>query len=120
MAGVEEPHLRIVIVALERFRSAREEERIVSAPCREQRWLMDAKVLLELRVQGDIAGVVKEQIELNLIVAGPSKKGGVERIGFRGDERFICHAVDILPFRGLRLQELAQRGTIRLDRLLPI
>src|SRR5215813_573149 len=73
-------------VPLERLRARREEERIVLAPHREKRRPVRAEVFLELRVQRDIAGVVEEQVQLDLGVAGPSQQGRVERIALGCDQ----------------------------------
>src|SRR6266446_5866811 len=80
MADVEEPYLSVAVVALERLRARRQEERVVLAPHRKQRGPVRAEVVLELRVQRDIAGVVAEQVQLDLVVAGPREQRRVERI----------------------------------------
>src|SRR5215471_11507376 len=73
-------------VALERLGARRQEEWIILAPHREERRPPSAKVFLELRVQRDIAGVVEEQVELNLVVAGPNEQCRVERVALRRDQ----------------------------------
>jgi hypothetical protein len=62
--GVEDMDLRTGKVALEGLGAGREEERIVLAPHRQKLRLVLAEVGLELRVQGDVALVVAEQVEL--------------------------------------------------------
>src|SRR5262245_9899787 len=73
-------------VALERLRACREEKRIVPAPHREQWRSPRPKVFLERRVQRDIARVVEEQVELDLVVAGPSEQRRIERVALGRDQ----------------------------------
>src|SRR5262245_30489694 len=58
-------------IALERLGARGQEKRVVPAPHRQQRRPVRAEVFVELRVQRDIGGVVEEQVELDLVVAGP-------------------------------------------------
>jgi hypothetical protein len=73
-----------------------------------------AEVGLYLRIQGDVTGVVEEQVELDFVVAGARQQGRVEGIGLRRNACFVRDAVHILPFHGLRRQELAQGGAVGL------
>jgi hypothetical protein len=81
MAGIEQTDFGLRVVALERFRAGRQKERIVLAPHGKKRRARVAKVLLELGVERDIALIVAEQVELDLVVAGPGKKRGVKGPG---------------------------------------
>src|SRR5262245_65596331 len=83
---LEEADHRTWNVALERLGARRQEERIVLAPRRKERRPPRAEVFLELRVQRDVAGVVEEQVELDLIVAGPSEQRRVERVALGRDQ----------------------------------
>src|SRR5262249_55269036 len=74
VSRVVEVNLSIWIVAFESFCTGGQEERIVLAPDREKRWLAGVKVFLKFRIQGDIARVVQEQIELNLVVPRSSQQ----------------------------------------------
>src|SRR5271156_845368 len=67
VAGIEEANDRVRNVALESFGPRRQEERIISAPHRQKRWPMHAKITLKLRIECDVALIVAEQIELDLI-----------------------------------------------------
>src|SRR5271165_2512055 len=98
----------------------REEERIVLAPHGQEWWLFRAEVLLELGVERDVAGVIQEQVELNLIISWARQQRGIELVGLRGDQRLVCDPVKVLTLGGLRFQELAQRGTIFRRRLGPV
>jgi hypothetical protein len=79
VACVEQLHLCVPVVALERFRTARKKKRIVLAPDGQQRWLLGAEVILEFGIQRHVAGVVQEKVELDLVVAGPGQERGIER-----------------------------------------
>src|SRR5262245_46196623 len=70
MAGVEEAHLRVGDVARERFRSRRQEERIVLAPHCQERRLVGAEIVLKGRVKRDAAFVVAKLVQLNLVYPG--------------------------------------------------
>src|SRR5262249_37498412 len=72
--GVKEMDHRGREIALERLGAGRKEEWVVLTPHREQRRPVGAEILVELRVQRDIAGVVEEQVELDLVVAGPRQQ----------------------------------------------
>src|SRR5215472_2836997 len=74
VARLEEADHRAWNVALERFGARRQKERIVLAPHGEKRRPPRAEVFLEFRIQRDIAGVVEEQVELDVVVAGPSEQ----------------------------------------------
>src|SRR5215470_13268336 len=57
-------------VTLEGLGSGGQEERVVAAPDGQQRWLAGPEVVLELGIQLDVACVVKEEVQLNLVRAG--------------------------------------------------
>src|SRR5262245_30800221 len=78
VAGVEETHVATRNVALVRLGSLRQEERVILAPYRQEGWLVRAEVLLEGRVERDVALVVSEQVELQLGSAGPAQIKVVE------------------------------------------
>src|SRR5262245_1148085 len=73
-------------IALERLGARRQEERVVPAPHRQERRPVRAEVLVELRVQCDVAGVIEEQVELDLVVAGTSEQRRVERVALGRDQ----------------------------------
>src|SRR5215813_235434 len=70
VAGIKETHFRARNVTLERLRALRQEEGIVLAPNREEGWPVPAEVLLKHRVKCDVALIVAEEIELDIIGAG--------------------------------------------------
>src|SRR5215472_14563768 len=120
MASVEEPYLSVAVVALERLGTRGQEKRVVLAPHREQRRPVRAEVVVELRIQRDIAGVVEEQVELDLVVTGPSEQRRVERIALGRDQRLVVHAMHVLPLGRLGRQELAKRRAVGGRGLLPV
>src|SRR5262245_66681838 len=67
VAGVEEAHVSVGNVALERLGALRQEKRIVLAPSGEKRRLVLAKMGLEFGIERDVALVVAEEIELHVI-----------------------------------------------------
>src|SRR5499427_3585084 len=87
MASVEEADDRTGHVPLERLGTGRQEERIVLAPDREEGWLVRAEIVLEGGVQRDIALVVAEQVQLDLIGPGTGQIESVERIPVRRHSR---------------------------------
>ena len=73
VAGVEEANNGVGNVALEGLRTRRQEKRIVLAPYGEEWRLVGAEVVLEGRIECDVALVVAEQIELDLVGAGRAR-----------------------------------------------
>jgi hypothetical protein len=57
---------------------------------REPRRPSRAEVLLEARVQGDVARVVEEEIELDLVVDAPAEEHRVERVRLGRDAARIA------------------------------
>jgi hypothetical protein len=72
VTGVVETHLGARDVALERFSTSGQEQRITLAPDRQQWWLLCEEIFLELGIQRDIAGVIQKQVKLDLVIAGPN------------------------------------------------
>src|SRR5262249_54812179 len=108
------------IVALKCLATRRQEERIVLAPCRQQRWPMRAEVLLEAGIQCDIALVVTKQIELYFGDSRAAQVIVIERVPVWRYHGRVRHAVRVLPDRGFRPQELSQCFAIGLGIVLPI
>src|SRR5262245_45543231 len=92
MAGVEEADDRSGHIAFERLGTGRQEERIVPAPDRQQGWLVRSEVLLESGVQRDVALVVAEQVQLDLVRTGTGQVEVVERIPVGRDRRRVGYA----------------------------
>ena len=85
VSGIVEVNLGVRIVTPESLCTRRQKEWIVLAPDRKQRRLLRSEILLELRVKRDIACVVQEKVELNLVIPGPSQQRRIESVGFRRD-----------------------------------
>jgi hypothetical protein len=120
MSGIDEMHLAVRIIALKGFDAGRQEERIVLALDREKRGPSDADEFLETWIKHDIAGVIQEQIQLDLVVAEPRDQCRVEHVGLRHDQRLVRDAMDVLEFGRLGLEEVSQRRAIGAGRLPPI
>src|SRR5258708_1427106 len=99
VAGVEEANARTGNVAPEGLGAGRQKERIVLAPRRQQWRLVGAEVILESRIERDVAFVVAEQIQLDLIGAGARQIEVVQRQAVRRARRLVSHAGGILPVR---------------------
>src|SRR3984885_1080633 len=102
MAGVKEANPRTGNVAPEGLGAGRQKERIVFAPRRQQWRLVGAEVVLESRIERNVALVVAEQIQLDLIGSGARQTEVVQRQPVRRDRRLVSYPVGILPARRFR------------------
>src|SRR2546422_679850 len=107
VTGVVEVYFGVRVVALERLSPGRQKERVAFAPDRKHWRPLCTEVLLELRVERDVAGIVQEQIELDLIIAGPSQQRRVKLISFWRHQRLVLDAIKVLGFGRLRSEEVA-------------
>ena len=85
VTGIEETDIRVRQVTAERLGTGRQEERIVSAPDCEQRWLVATEVGVEIGIGFDVGFIVAEEIELDFVDAWPCQKRVVERVALRRD-----------------------------------
>src|SRR5260370_31751799 len=69
VAGVEEAHVSVWNVTLERLGARRQKKRVVLAPSCQKRRLVLAKIGLEFGLQRDVGLVVAEEVELHFIIA---------------------------------------------------
>src|ERR1700684_4058064 len=120
MTGVEEANDRAGNVALEGFRARRQKERIVLAPHGEQRRPMGTEIVLEVRIERDVALVVAKQVELDLVGAGTRQIEIVQRPAIGRDGRLVSDTVGVLPARRFRREEGAERLPIGRRRVLPV
>src|SRR6516164_7501553 len=102
MTGVEEAYDRVRDVALERLGALRQEKRVVLAPHRQEGRLVGAEIVLEHRVEREVALVVPEQVELQLGCAGPSEVEVIKGVSVRRDGRRVGDTVRVLPDGRLR------------------
>src|ERR1700722_11835623 len=112
VTGVEEADDGTRIVAPECLGARRHEERIVPAPYREERRLVRAEILLERRIERDIALVVAEQVELYLVRSRTCEIEIVQVLPVRRHHRRIGDAVGVLPAGRRRGEERAQRLSV--------
>ena len=83
MTRFEQMDLGIRIVLPECLGADGQEKWIVLAPHGQQRRPLRTEILLEFGLERDIALVVAEQIELDLVIAGSGKERGIESPGIR-------------------------------------
>lgn len=81
---------------------------------------MSPEVVLERRVQRDVALVVAEEVQLNLVGAVAGQIEVVERVAVRRNRGHIRHTMRVLPARRLGSEEAAERLSVGRRRLLPI
>src|SRR5215831_2693519 len=120
VAGVEEPHISVWNVTLERLGALREEKRVVLAPSCQKRRLVLAKIGLEFGIERDVALVVAEEVELHFVGARSCEIEVVEGIPVRRNRGRVRDAVGVLPDRGLGREKGAQRCAVCFGRVLPI
>src|SRR5262249_48475910 len=120
MTGVEQVNLGVRIVASEGPGARRQEERVVLAPYREQGWPAGADVLLESRVERNVALIVAEKVQLDLVITGTRKQCGIQSPCIRRQSLRRWHAVDVLPLSRFGFEECAQRGAIFRRRVFPV
>ncbi|GAA3394876.1 hypothetical protein GCM10017752_42020 [Streptomyces roseoviridis] len=116
VARVEEVDLGVRQVPGERLGAGRAEDLVAAAPGGEQRRPVGAEVLLEGRIGVQVELVVPEQLELDLLVAGPVEAGPVEGPGLGTDavQALGRDAVGVLPAGGLGGQQPADVRLVRL------
>src|SRR5215472_18396282 len=120
VAGFQQPDVGARDVTLKGLGSSGQEERVVPAPDGQQRWLARPEVLLERGVQLDVAGVVEEEIQLNLVRARTGEVVVVEGVTVRRNQRRVGDSVSILPHGRLGLNQAADRVTVSLRGFLPV
>ena len=83
MACFEQMDFGVRIVPSERLGAGGQEKRIVLAPHGQQWRPLCPEIFLEFGIERDIALVVAEQIELDLVIAVSGKERGIESPGIR-------------------------------------
>ncbi|EGX99514.1 hypothetical protein AZA_38179 [Nitrospirillum viridazoti Y2] len=120
VAGVQQMHLGVGVVPAIGVSTRRQEEGIVTAPDGQQRRPLFREIGLEGGVEGDVAGVVQEQVQLDFVVARAAQQRMVQHIGLRGHRALIRHAVGVLPLGRLQRQQAADGVTVGLRGVPPI
>src|SRR6185312_12828174 len=82
--------------------------------------LIFAEIALKFGIERDVALIVAEEIELNLVRAGARHVEVVERIAVGRNRRRIAYAVGVLPKRRFGRDEASQRVPVCLRRFAPI
>src|SRR5262249_15634312 len=118
--GIEEADHRCGKVALECFSALRQEEGIVLAPHGQKWWLAGSEIRLESRIKGDVALIVAEEIELNLVCTETDEIKVIKVLTIRRDHRLVGNAVGVLPTRRLRQEKRSERVSIGLRRVYPV
>src|SRR5262249_51775979 len=109
VARVEEMDYRTGDIAPERLSTARQEKGVVLSQHRQEMWLVRSEVMLEGRVERDVALVIAEQIQLDLVGARAGQVEVVERIAVRRNRGHVRHPVRVLPARRVGREEAAER-----------
>src|SRR5262245_25793306 len=120
VAGVEEADNRTRIVALESLGPRRHKERVIFAPHRQKRRLVSAEVVLECRIQCNVAFVVAEEVKLYYVRTGTSQIKVIKVLAVRRHHRRVRYAVGVLPTGCLRREESMERLSVRRRRVLPV
>src|SRR5258705_168571 len=120
VAGIEEMNYGTRNIALESLSALRQKKGIVLSPQSQEAWLVSSEVVLERRVERDIAFVVAEQVQLNLVGAGAGQVEVVERIAIWRNRCHVRYTVRVLPARRPGSEEAAKRLSVGRRRLLPI
>src|SRR5262249_18069002 len=85
VSGVEEADHALGDIPAKGLGALRQKERIVLPPDGKEGRLVGTEIVLKCRVEGDIALVVAEQIELHLVRTRPRQVVAVQGITVRGD-----------------------------------
>lgn len=117
VARIVEINFRVRIISNERFGACGQEERIVLTSDSEQRRPLRAEIFLEPGIECDVAGVIQEEVKLDLVIAGPGQQCGVELVRFGRYQRLVLHAVKILRLGRFGRKKFAQRAAIFCRRL---
>ena len=120
MAGIEQDDLGQRQVAPIGERTGREEMRVVTAPDSQERRLVRAEIGVEGRIEGEIAGIVEDQVELDIVGTGAGQIGIVQRVAVGGDERRVGAIQLLAGAYGLRVQGYAAGFAVFRRRLCPV
>src|SRR5262249_17958268 len=99
VTGVEEMDFGIGNIPPEGLSTTWQEKRIIPSPrCQEPRFVRP-EVVLEGWVERDVALVVAEQVQLDLVGAGARQIEVVERIAVRRNRSHVRNTMRVLPAR---------------------
>src|SRR5262245_41189566 len=120
VTSVEEMNDRGRNVALKGLGTGGQEERVVLPPCRQERRLVRAEIFLESRIKGNVAFVVTEQVQLDLVRTWARQVEVVERIAVGRNRTRVRYAMCVLPARCFRSEERTEGIAVGLRGLLPV
>src|SRR5262249_18401235 len=92
MSRLEDGGFRVLDVMLEGLRACGQKERVAAAPDGQERRLVPAKVLLELRIHLDVARIVEEQVQLGLVSTRSSHVVVVQVVTVRRNQGRVVDA----------------------------
>src|SRR5262245_24112678 len=104
VSGVENMNLGLGEITLEGPSTVRAKDSVVATPYSQQGHLASPEVLVHPRVQLDVAGIAPEELQLDLVIAGPVEQRLIVGPGVRTDQARVGHAVQILPAGALQAQ----------------
>ncbi len=108
MSAVDQLDARVRRVPREGLRTGGGEDLVVPAPDREQRYAGLAEPGVHRRVELPVGGVVAEERELNVVLAGAGEEREVVLPGVGIHDRRVRHAVRVLPLHGLAAEGRAE------------
>jgi len=120
VTGVEEVDYGIGNISLERLSAVWQEKRIILSPHRQEAWLVRPEVVLERRVERNVALIIAEQVQLNLVGAGAGQLEVVERIAVWRKRGHVGDTVRVLPARRLGSEKATESLSVGWRRVLPI
>src|SRR5438477_3371661 len=106
VTGVVEVYFGVRVIALEGLSARRQKEWVVRAPDCEKRRPIFTEILLELRIERDVAGIIQEQVELDLVIAEPGQQRGVKLVCLGCYKRLVLDAVEVLGLGRLWREEV--------------
>src|SRR5262245_12876636 len=120
VTSIEELDYGIGDIAPERLSAVWQEKRIIPSPRRQEARLVRPEVVLECWVESDVAPVVAEQVQLDLVSAGAGQIEVVERIAVWRNRGHVRDTVCVLPARRLGSEEATERLSVGGRRVSPI
>src|SRR5262249_25530774 len=99
VAGIKQVIIERLQVTLVGFGSGRRKNLVVLAPNDQHRWLVLTEVFLPLRIQGRVAAVTEEEIELYLVIAWAVEQVLIFGSAVPGHQLRILHAGHVLSSR---------------------
>src|SRR5260221_7690383 len=109
VTGIQQMHLAVWQIVLERLCTAGSKDRIILAPHSQQRRLVLPEVLMPLRIERRIGAIVLEKGQLDLSIAWTIQSQLIKRPGIGTDLVFLAHPMGILPDCFLSCEQASDR-----------